>query len=190
MPIREGNPIPHLVRLSPEAAEARRLFHNRVEMQMADGQEYQDARDIASKAVSATVKTALVLYLLECPQALAETESELPVEIWTRAQRLGEYHLAEAVRIQRLADGDTIQDRVAELARWMVNQSMKEVTPRHLSHTAPRPHRAGTTKEAEQLLDEMEDMNWVRKMPPPVGKRKPIWRLNPKLPGTLLSRFR
>jgi hypothetical protein len=41
---------PHRARLSPEAAEGRRLFHNEVERGMAEAGEYTDMRDIASKA--------------------------------------------------------------------------------------------------------------------------------------------
>lgn len=104
VPEKNGKPGCHLVNLSLAAQESRRQWHNALEMRMAKGRDLADVRDIASHAVSNTVKAAMVLHLMDHPHLLAEEESELDLATWERAKMLGEYHLAEAVRIQRLAD--------------------------------------------------------------------------------------
>ncbi|MBF0215004.1 MAG: DUF3987 domain-containing protein [Magnetococcales bacterium] len=103
-PGKNGKPGCHLVRLSLEAQESRRQWHNALEMRMATGRDLAGVRGIASHAVSNTVRVAMVLHLMDHPHLLAEEESELDLATWERAKMLGEYHLAEAVRIQRMAD--------------------------------------------------------------------------------------
>ena len=51
-------PEPYLITLSAEAAERRREYHNTLEAVMAEGEEYEDVRDIASKATTHTTKIA------------------------------------------------------------------------------------------------------------------------------------
>ncbi|MBF0152091.1 MAG: DUF3987 domain-containing protein, partial [Magnetococcales bacterium] len=158
----------HLVRLSPEARESRRQWHNAVELQMAEGRDLEDVRDIASKAVSATVKAALVLHLLERPSLLMEEESELDLSTWERAKLLGEYHLAEAIRVQRLA-GDALESAALRVARWAMESGTMEFSVRTLCKFGPRPRMQ--TKEAESIMGFMIEMNWAKKLPPSPGER-------------------
>ena len=60
----QGKAKPHRAQLSKEAKEQRRRFYNSIEERQADGADFADVRDIASKAVSQTCKVALILHLL------------------------------------------------------------------------------------------------------------------------------
>ncbi|MBF0190246.1 MAG: DUF3987 domain-containing protein [Magnetococcales bacterium] len=176
-PEKNGKPECHLVKLSSEAKESRRQWHNTVEMQMAEGRDLEDVRDIASKAVSATVKAALVLHLLERPQLLKEEESELGLATWERAKMLGEYHLEEAVRVQRMAEGDALEAAALRVARWALKSGNMEFSIRTLGRSLPRPRLA--PKDAEAVLEFMIDLNWVRRIPVERGQRAVMFQLNP-----------
>ncbi|MEO5346518.1 MAG: DUF3987 domain-containing protein [Magnetococcus sp. YQC-9] len=177
MPEKEGKPTCHLVKLSPEAKESRRQWHNVVETQMAEGRDLEDVRDIASKAVSATVKAAMVLHLMDHPHLLAEEESELDLATWERAKMLGEYHLAEAVRVQRMAEGDALEAAALRVMHWALKSGNMAFSIRTLGRSLPRPRMA--PKEAEEVLDFMIDLNWARKMPMEQGQRTTRFQINP-----------
>ncbi|MBF0165078.1 MAG: DUF3987 domain-containing protein [Magnetococcales bacterium] len=177
MPEKEGKPTCHLVKLSPEARESRRQWHNVVETQMAEGRDLEDVRDIASKAVSATVKAAMVLHLMDHPHLLAEEESELDLATWERAKMLGEYHLAEAVRVQRMAEGDAMELAAVRIAKWAMESGMMEFSIRTLCKFGPRPRMQ--TKEAEAVMEFMIDMQWARQLPSKPGERAVRFTINP-----------
>lgn len=174
----EDKPACHLVRLSPEARESRRQWHNAVELQMAEGRDLEDVRDIASKAVSATVKAALVLHLLEHPHLLAEEESEVNLTTWEQARRLGEYHLAEAVRVQRLAEGDALESAALRVLRWALDSGSMEFTARTLGRSLTRPRLS--PKEAEAVMAYMIELNWARRLPPEPKQRTVRFQINPR----------
>ncbi|MBF0098382.1 MAG: DUF3987 domain-containing protein [Magnetococcales bacterium] len=177
-PQKNDKPACHLVKLSPEASESRRQWHNIVEMQMAEGRDLEDVRDIASKAVSATVKAALVLHLLDHPHLVAEEESEVDLDTWERARHLGEYHLTEAVRVQRMAEGDALEAAALRVARWAVTTKTMEFSIRTLGRSLPRPRLS--PKEAEAVMEFMIELKWARKVPTEQGDRTVKFQLNPK----------
>ena len=175
---KDDKPVCHLVKLSPEAKESRRQWHNAVEIQMAEGRDLEDVRDIASKAVSAAVKAAMVLHLLDHPYLLAEEESELDLATWERAKLLGEYHLAEAIRVQRMAEGDALEYATMKVARWAMESGTMEIAIRTLCKFGPRPRMQ--TKEAESVMEFMVEMHWARQLPPSPGERAVRFAVNPK----------
>ena len=89
---------PTTIRLSPEATEARRLFHNEIEEGISG--ELADHADIAGKAVTQTVKIAGVLHLAEVNDAQG---NEISLDTWARAEQLGRYFLAAAIAAQNSA---------------------------------------------------------------------------------------
>ncbi|CAK0768193.1 DUF3987 domain-containing protein [uncultured Gammaproteobacteria bacterium] len=175
---KNDKPACHLVKLSPEASESRRQWHNIVEVQMAEGRDLEDVRDIASKAVSATVKAALVLHLLDHPYLIAEEESEVNLDTWERARQLGEYHLSEAVRVQRMAEGDALEAAALRVVRWALKTRTMEFSIRTLGRSLPRPRLS--PKEAEAVMEFMAEIKWVRKVATEPGQRTVKFQLNPK----------
>lgn len=178
-------PIPHLVRLSSEAIDARRFFHNSIEKMMGGEQELADFRELASKATSATCKIAMVIHLVQNPHFLAGLESELSLETWEKAQRLGAYHLTEAVNIQRNSGDDADFQRLITVGKWLIKKEIQELKASYLSQMGPRPRLS--TQEAEAMLETMEALLWVRAEPSVPGQRKPLYRVNPKI--SQLSQF-
>ncbi|MBT7443370.1 MAG: DUF3987 domain-containing protein [Methylococcales bacterium] len=168
----------HIVTLSPEAQELRRQWHNSVEKQMAEGCSFDDVRDIASKAISATVKAALVLHLVQHPEHINHDTSVLDIGTWKKAQALGQYHLDEAIRVQRNV-GVTYDDAaMVKIIHWTQTSNKPEFSIRELSQSGPRPRM--NQQDAKVLLDEMVEMNWLRMLPPLPGKRVNRYQVNPK----------
>lgn len=166
----------HKAKLSDEAAEARRVYHNTIEALMAEGEDLEDVRDIASKAVSQTVKLALVLHLAEQPALLQEPTSTINLDTWAKAQALGTYHLQEAVRVQRMADEDKDTSQARRLLEWIKRENLKEVTGAVLMQNGPRPRMKAA--EARTLLELLSDYGYLAPQKRP-ERRKPVYLVNP-----------
>jgi hypothetical protein len=173
----DGRPIPHRATLSPEAREARRIFHNEVERLMGEGGELADVADIASKAVSQTAKLALVLHLAAAPEALARPTSEIGARTWATAQAVGTWFLSEAVRVQRLADEDPALEAARRTLRWLRSERRATVTASDLMTIGPRPRPRA--RQAVEILERLEEAGWLRGE---IGanKRRPVYRLHPQ----------
>ena len=129
----------HKVTLSEEASKARRKFHNQIEQMMATGNKLEDMRDIASKAVSQTVKMAQILHIADSPMLLNNSESEIDIQTWERAEALGKFHLNEAVRTQRRAIEDKGVTCARKLTSWIKKKKLTEVSLRSVQQGGPRP---------------------------------------------------
>jgi hypothetical protein len=181
----ESGNEPHVASLSPSAARSRREFHNEVERLMAEGEDLEDVRDIASKAVSQTCKLALVLHIAEDPTVLDEQHSEISPETWARAQTLGTWFLTEAVRVQRQADEYPALKAGRQVVRWIQRERRETFTGSELMQYGPRPRL--NARAAEAVLSLLEDHNMVKAERVP-GRKKPIYRVNPNLLSQV-SRF-
>jgi len=136
----------HKVLLSKEVQQARRIFHNEIESMMAKNKEFEDVRDIASKAVSQTVKLAHILHIADNPQLLSQSESVINVDTWVKAQQLGVFHLDESVRMQRNAIEDKDIAYAKKILRWIVKKQYTEVSLRAIQQNV-RPANGNSTKD-------------------------------------------
>lgn len=174
-----GKPMPHLVRLSREVQEARREWHNIIERMMGPGESLEDVRDLAAKAVSTTCKAAMTLHFLHDPGLFRHYQSELSLATWRDAQLLGEYHLGEAIRMQREADEDAIHATAKRVLAWVLKQQRLVFSLRELQQYGPRPRL--NERDALQVLVEMSAMGWIRQMSPVGQERVSRFEVNPKL---------
>lgn len=175
----QGRPKPHVVRLNAEAAEGRRLYHNSIQDLMREGAEFSDVRDIAAKAVSQTVKLAMLFHLAQHPEYLGEPESTLTVETWAAAESVGRWFLHEAVRVQRSATDNPAMEHARRVLRWLDRSERDRLTTTILMQEGPRPRPKAT--EAEAVLDLLEDYGWIRRAPKSLQLRKPVYQVHPDL---------
>jgi hypothetical protein len=146
---------------------------------MADGADLEDVRDIAAKAVSQTAKVALVLHIAQRPDVLDDTHSEISVTTWDAAAAIGMYHLEEAVRVQRIADGDVIMDMARRAVQWIAEKKIRSFTVRVLQQSMPRPRPESATQAAE-VCDALVDYGYCQRENDP-QRRKPIYTVNPSV---------
>lgn len=169
----------HEAHLSEEAAESRRQYHNHVERTMADGEDFEDVRDIASKAVTQAVKIALILHLADDPSLLGRKHSFISNETWVKAQAMGTYHLLESVRVQRMAsDYDFIQ-KINRILNWIRRKELSKVSVRDLLQFGPRP-RPKSAEKAMQLLEKLTEHDYLRREQRG-DRKKPVYVVNPKI---------
>jgi hypothetical protein len=169
--------IPHRVKLSSDAAEHRRQFHNQIEAMMAEDGDFTDVRDIASKATSQTVKLALVLHIAMDSDVLDRDESEIPLSTWMRAAALGFYFLNQAVASQRYADEDKAMEPVRRILEWMKKESAKGKNTFSFTDLLQNsPRLRPTAKELEGIMDVLIDHRQVIKTDS--GAKRPDYQLN------------
>ncbi len=96
---------------------------------------------------------------------------------WERAKMLGEYHLAEAVRVQRMAEGDALEYAALKVARWAMDSGIMEFSIRTLCKFGPRPRMQ--TREAELVMEFMIELHWAKQLPPSPGERAVRFGINP-----------
>ena len=160
-----------------DAAEARRIFHNEVEVLMGADNELADVRDIACKAVTQTAKLALVLHLAADPSLLLQEQSAISLQTWTAAQVIGTYHMQQAIRIQRFADESysPIMAAARRTLDWVKKGKRHTVTALELSQSGPRPRPSA--KEAAAIMELLEEHGYaVSEIPE--GKSKPVFTLH------------
>ena len=97
---------------------------------MLTGKEFEDVRDIASKAVSQTVKMAHILHIANNPELLNQLESSIDIDTWNKAQELGEFHLNESVQVQRSAFENKDVAYAKKILLWIAKKKYTEVTSR------------------------------------------------------------
>ena len=144
---------------------------------MADGGELEDVRDIASKAVSQITKLALVFHIAKRPDVLFDMQSEISLETWNAAEAVGTFHLHEAVRVQRIADGDVIMDMARRALQWITDKKVQSFTARELQQSMPRP-RPKSAAQAAEICDVLVDYGYCRRENDP-KRHKPTFAVNP-----------
>jgi phage/plasmid primase-like uncharacterized protein len=153
----------HKAYLSQEAATARRNYHNSIEGQMADGCEYEDVRDIASKMVSQVAKIALILHLGDNPSLLTTGESHISADTWGRAQELGDYYLNEAVTMQRSASEGGKYEPARKALKWIKDKGFEKISKTMLMQGMPRTNGARPdSKEADSILELLSEYGHLR----------------------------
>lgn len=104
---------PPQLKLSPDAYEVWRTFHDRIELGMARGGAYSTIPAWASKAPAQAARIAGVLTLFEDPGAV-----EIDTEAMTRAAMLADWHLGEAVRLAGMSATPPEIRNAEALLKW------------------------------------------------------------------------
>jgi len=156
----DGKPL-HKVLLSTEVQKARRVFHNNIELMMATDKEFEDVRDIASKAVSQTVKIAHILHIADNPNLLSQPESVIDINTWDKAQHIGKFHLDESVQMQRSAFENKDVAYAKKILAYLTKKKYAEITPRVIQQNVrPKPN----SKKVEFALNLLCDYGYLHKL--------------------------
>lgn len=169
---------PHKVKLSPEAQEARRLFHNEIEQQLGADGNLSDVADLASKCCSKVVKYAMAFHLAENPNFLIEDTSQISLDTWSRAEQVGRFHLQEAVRLQRSAFADKDLETARKIARWLFSKQIESFTKSKLMQFGPYPRP--NKNQADKILIDLVDYGVIM-------KQQKTYKVNPALSSSSLA---
>jgi hypothetical protein len=144
---------------------------------MVVGGAFEDVRDIASKAVTQAVKLALLIHLLEVDPS--EYRKPISLAIWQRAQLLGEYHLNEAVRTQRLAGDYSNLHHAQRLLNWLREKRLEVFAISDICQNMCRPRPKA--EQAKKWCQILEDHHWIRPVNDASGRRSKRFETNPAL---------
>ena len=170
-----GALTPRLLIFTPEAKEAWRTFHDRVERELGEGRSLRDIRDVASKTADNAARLAAIFQVFQHGE-----DSPVDLDRFERASRIVGWHLRESQRFfGELALPRELSNAV-RLERWVVGQchqtGSKEVSTRDAIRCGPTTTRSkGALDEALRTLKDLDRCCVVQD-----GKRRMI-QIHPNL---------
>ena len=90
---------------------------------------------------------------------------------------LGEFHLSEAIRIQRMAGEDQEHQDAQRLLRWLVKKKPVEFRVRDVVANGPRPRRS--TDEVKEIVNVLCEHGYVRSRPLGKNEKEPTFEVRP-----------
>lgn len=163
-------------RTLPLSAAARRVwieFHNAVEREIVG--EFAPIKAFASKAAEHVLRLAGVLCLIEDLDAKEIDEATL-----RRAIALGEFYLAEALRLAGSAQADPELTAAAKLYAWLIASGRPFISTVEIYKTGPAHVRSAT--RARELLRVLAEHGHVSSLPGGIEYegtlRREAWRIH------------
>ncbi|MCX7016753.1 MAG: YfjI family protein [Candidatus Sumerlaeota bacterium] len=173
----DGEPEPHVLRLSDQADSALRAFQVWLEPRLAEGAELGTIADWAGKLAGAVVRIAGLLHMADWIDTPAPWEKPIPESTMTRAISLGQYLIAHAKAAFGLMGADPAIASARTLLRWIHYQQKPKFTKR-----AAFQGLRGSFKRANDLdapLQILVEHNIIR----PVDLEQPRGPGRPPSPG-------
>lgn len=180
----EGNPCPHILKISAEALQAWQSFAHKVEAGMREGGIYAHLTDWAGKFPGAVARIAALLhitrYALDKPW-----EKEISPEDMSAALRMAEALSVHALAVFDLMGADPALDGARVVLRWIKRESKPEFTFRdcHYAHKT-RYRRAA---ELEPIIEVLIERHFIRPRVEKVAHRPSrLFEVNPTILGGAL----
>ncbi|WP_185640695.1 DUF3987 domain-containing protein [Burkholderia sp. Bp9142] len=151
-----GRLQPQLLMLSPDAKAEWVAFHDAVEVQLRDGGELFDVRDVASKAADNTARLAALFHVF------SGTTGPIDADSLKQASSIVAWHLSEAKRFFAELVLSDEEINAARLDSWLIEQCRTQRTKTVNKRTAQQfgPLRDGNVLNA--ALKALEDLDRMR----------------------------
>lgn len=166
---------PTAIALNAEAQAVWASFHDSVEVELGNGGEYRDLRDVASKTADNAARLAALFHLLD-----HGPQGEIGRETFEQGALLAAWHLHEARRFFGELALPQDQADAVRLDAWAVDYCQRNrttcVPTREAQRTGP-VRNADRLTAALNLLEELDRVQLRRE-----GKKRSMW-LNPALLG-------
>lgn len=144
----DGEPVPHVMKLSPEAKRRYVAFYDAHAEELADAT--GDWAAALSKLEELPLRLGLVIHLVRWADGEPANPDEVDVESMTQAVRLTEWHKHETRRVYATLHGDEASDEQRRLVEWIERRG-GSVTVRDVTHGLRRFR--GKQGEAEEALN-------------------------------------
>ena len=150
-----GGLRPVLLTFTPEAKAAWVAFHDKIERELADGGQYHEVRDVASKTADNAARISALFHVFEGVPGSAVGEASFKA-----ASRIAEWHLGEARRfLGDLALPSGLED-AARLESWLIDYCHSHGTDRvpikEVQHLGPGRLRDRGRRDA--AVQDLEDL--------------------------------
>jgi len=156
LPLKPGTtnelaPIP--ITLSDDAMERWIEFHNLVESEMAQGQQYANISGFAAKSAEHVARLACVMTFMNDTDA-----EEIPLQWVESAIRIVEYHLSETLRIFFVGQDDPELKLAERLLEWL-RKKFPTFSLEEIYQNGPTELR--DAKNARRIVKILEAHRWV-----------------------------
>ncbi|MBZ0095027.1 MAG: DUF3987 domain-containing protein [Sulfuricella sp.] len=156
---KDGNPCPHILKISDDALQAWQAFAHRVEAGMREGGTYAHITDWAGKFLGVVVRIAALLHIAR--HALVRPwGKEICLDDMSAALRMAEALSVHALAVFDLMGADPALDGARVVLRWIEREGKQEFTFRdcHYAHKT-RYKRAA---ELEPVIDVLIERHFIR----------------------------
>jgi putative DNA primase/helicase len=150
-----GGLRPLLLTFTPAAKAAWVAFHDKIERELADGGQYHEVRDVASKAADNAGRISALFHVFEGVPGSAVAEVSFKA-----ASRVAEWHLGEARRfLSELALPSGLED-AARLDSWVIAYCHRHGTDRVVTKTIQNfgPGRLRNKARLDAAVQKLEDL--------------------------------
>lgn len=173
----DGNPCPHILKISPDAATAWQAFAHRVEAGMREGGTFAHITDWAGKLPGAVARIAALLHIAR--HALSDAAKvEIDIEDMSAALRMADALSAHALAVFDLMGADPALDGARVILRWIERERKAEFTFRdcHYAHKT----RYKRVAEIEPAIEVLIERHFIRARVAKVAYRPSrIFEVNP-----------
>jgi putative DNA primase/helicase len=172
-----GEIIPEIIELSPEAKQIWVEFYNTVEKELQPGREMSEAKDIASKIAENAARLAACFHIY-CDDGLSNRA--ISADLMSRACSIAAWHLYEGRKfLKEIAVPIEISNAI-KLDTWLIGYCNKN----KLSILSTREiQRKGPVRSKSQLLEAIEVLTDADRLKLVQDGKKKNVLINPKLLG-------
>lgn len=172
-PIKEGTRnelAPKVLRMSDDASECWRQFHDHIEGQLGPAGDLRPIGDFAAKAAEHAARVAGVLAIVENPDA-----AEITAACMGRAITLADWYVQEALRLAAYSMTAPAVRAAARLLDWLKGRTGDPITVREIVRKAPPEFR--TKQAATRAIELLVSHGWLVLKQKPDGARGERWEL-------------
>ena len=180
----DGNPCPHILKISDDALQVWQTFAHKVEAGMREGGTYAHLTDWAGKFPGAVARIAALLHIVR--HALVRPgDKEISLADMSAALRMANALSAHALAVFDLMGADPALDGARVVLRWLHREDKAEFTFRdcHYAHKT-RYKRAA---DLEPIIDVLIERHFIRPRVAKVAHRPSrVFEVNPSILGGAL----
>lgn len=189
----DGTPIPHVLRLSPEATAIKRAFHYETEKALRAGGALSGISDWAGKAVGRAIRIAALLDLAERAGARQPLNDPISGPAMESGVGLTRALTSQALSVFGAMDLDRKSADLSYVLKHL-RELQGEKTVRNLFDRVRERATVATVEELHPLLDELVDRGCIRLRESPAPgraggrRRSPLIELHPDLTSRIHPR--
>jgi hypothetical protein len=180
----DGNPCPHILKISDDALQAWQTFAHKVEAGMREGGTYAHLTDWAGKFPGAVTRIAALLHIAR--YALVRPgDKEISLEDMSAALRMANALSAHALAVFDLMGADPALDGARVVLRWLQREGKAEFTFRDCHYVHKTRYKRAA--DLEPIIDVLIERHFIRPRVAKVAHRPSrMFEINPAILGGAL----
>ncbi len=176
----EGEPCPHILKITSDAVQIWQSFAHKVEAGMREGGTYAHLTDWAGKLPGAVIRIAALLHIAR-HSLVRPWDKEISIEDMSAALRMADVLSVHALAVFDLMGADPALDGARVVLRWIEREGNPEFTFRdcHYAHKT----RYKRTADLEPAIEVLIERHYIRPraLKQVQGRPSRIYEINPAI---------